>query len=102
MRKLFEQKRHLHDQIHHLVEKKTREVAQLQLQLADLNKDGAALGLEEYPDDSERLEAVKIISNRKLYCKHTSIREMETKLNESLELTKQMRCTGKLTVLPCT
>ena len=44
VRKLLEEKRHVHDNLHHLVEKKTHQVAGLQLQLADLQKDGEGLG----------------------------------------------------------
>lgn len=71
VRKVLETKRNEYDRTHFQLQQKQKELAELQLQLGDLAKDGAALGLDEYPDEQQRLAAIKSISNRKVFTKHT-------------------------------
>ena len=71
VRKVLEAKRNEYDRVHFELQQKQRELASLKLQLGDLAKDGAALGLDQYPDEAERLRPVKAISTRPVFTKHT-------------------------------
>lgn len=71
MRKVLEQKRHEYDQAKFMLKKKRATLEQLQTELDGLKKDGTALGLDEYPDEAERLKPVKEISTRPVFTKHT-------------------------------
>ena len=71
VRKVLEQKRHDYDQLKYQLKKQKTLLAQLETELEDLRKDGKALGLDEYPDEKERLKPVKEISTRPVFTKHT-------------------------------
>lgn len=71
VRKVLEIKRNEYDRVHFQLRAKKKELAEMELKLADLSKDGAALGLDEYPNESERLRPVKAISTRPVFTKHT-------------------------------
>ena len=71
VRKVLETKRNEYDRVHFQLQQKQKELAELKLQLGDLAKDGKALGLDEFPDEKQRLGAIRSISNRKVFTKHT-------------------------------
>lgn len=82
VRKVLETKRVEFDRVHFLVGKKRKELEELKLQLADLQKDGKALGLEKFPDPRTRLQPVKAISTRPVFSRDTNLDEMVKQLEE--------------------
>ncbi|RHX97590.1 hypothetical protein DYB26_003132 [Aphanomyces astaci] len=80
IRKVVDGKRSECDKLKYTVEKKRDELDKLKLALQDLRADCAALGMNEFPDPSDRLESISSVSRRPLYAKKTNIRALEEQL----------------------
>ncbi|RHY25042.1 hypothetical protein DYB32_008541 [Aphanomyces invadans] len=80
VRKVVDGKRSECDKLKYTAEKKRDELDKLKLALRDLRADCAALGMNEFPDPSERLESISSVSRRPLYAKKTNIRVLEEQL----------------------
>ena len=68
---MMERKRQSYDQLCAVTQKREREISSLETTLADLRKEGVAMGLTEFPKEEERMESIESISTRRIYCKHT-------------------------------
>ena len=94
VRRSVEARRVEHDRTQYKAKVQARELEKLKLLLADLKKNGHALGLDEYPDESERMRPVKCISNRPVYSKHTRIHAMSLELAKKQQEIDEMERTG--------
>ncbi|KAF0704992.1 Aste57867_7176 [Aphanomyces stellatus] len=94
IRKVVDGKRNESDRLKFLVEKKREELGKLKLVLQDLRTDCAALGMNEYPDATDRLQPITSVSRRPVYAKKSNIAELEELLHEkSLETAAVLRKT---------
>lgn len=96
VRKVLETKRNEYDRVHFQLQQKQKELAELKLQLGDLAKDGKALGLDEFPDEKQRLGAIRSISNRKVFTKHTHLDKMVAALEKKKQQIQKVAHTGRI------
>ncbi len=81
IRKVVDRKRSECDKLQFTVLQKRKALAQVKLLLADVKKESVALGMDEYPDDNDRLQSVPLYSRRRLFSKKTNIRDVEDQLS---------------------
>jgi len=96
VRKVLETKRNEYDRTHFELQQKQKELAALRLQLGDLAKDGKALGLDEFPNEKERMASIPSISNRKVFTKHTHLSKMVAALEKKKQQIQKVVHTGRI------
>lgn len=96
VRKVLKAKQTEYDRVMFALRKRRAELEKLELTLRDLKRDGEALGLEECPDKSKRLQPVKTISNRPMYAKNTKIDKQVQELAERKHSTQKVIMTHQI------
>lgn len=71
VRKVVDSKRSEYDKLQFQLVKLKEEQRKAQLILNDLKQNSEALGLNKYPESSDRLQPIESFSRRPLYSKHT-------------------------------